>query len=354
MKEENVTGGLDTNERPQADAAAYRLPPDLGRYYKMLMGCCTATPLAAAFLSMLAFPFIFILSAALPCFAILCFVSGVIALVRVRRSRGALQGNGYVMPTIVMPLLLALSAISIAAGIGAGARTVLEHIYYPDLRNLREALTEFRNDNGGCLPPANQWCDVLESTHNDLFYEMQDDKFVTRYALNTGATEVKGQLPNDMVLLFTSEQGWNLAGGPELMPRRFRGQVVSVYLAGGAVELVRARDAATLRWAADDPPAGRKPASFSDYAALGGVIAAFCGAVILHFRRHLRSLGFAALGVGALSAAAGALCGFAAEGLYSVKGDMRLGSIAGAAIGLLAGFCFVLLLGYGRDRMRPG
>jgi len=183
---------------------------------------------------------------------------------------------------------------------------------------------------------------------------MEDGKFVTRYALKTSAMEVKGQLPDDMVLLFTSERGWNRSGGPELMPRKFRGQVVSVYLAGGAVELVRARDAATLRWTADDPPAGGKPASFSQYAALGVVIAGFCGAVILHFRRHLRSLGFAALGVGVLSAAAGGCCGFAAQGMYSVKGDVRLGSTAGAAIGFLAGFCFVLVLGYGRDRMRPG
>ncbi|MBE0535097.1 MAG: hypothetical protein IH624_05450 [Phycisphaerae bacterium] len=357
MAEENAMGGQNMNEGVHGDVPpvqAYELPKNLGRYYRRLVGCCAGGMFSIVFgvLGLLAW-------AAAAAYAILCFATGLVALGRIRRSQGNLKGNGYVIASIVMPLVMVPWLFSFIVAYPVGLRSMMwqERLFY--IGDLGRLLIQYRNEQGGSLPRSDQWCDVLKNVNEGagyLFGGSKDGTYSSDFALNRAATEVIGELPDELVLLFESEPGWNRVGGPELLAGTDKTDFVRVYLVGAEAQLVRRSEADGLRWTAEvEPAVAATPRG--GYWALGTSLGVTGAAIIVGLRKYLRQLVLAALGVGVLSVLAGTVCGFMAEGLYATYSSQQahgVGGIAGGLIGFLTGVCFVLVLGYARDRMRPG
>ncbi len=287
-------------------------------------------------------------------YMIICFVCGIRALSQIRLSGGLLRGNGYVMPSILMPIVIALWLVSFLLAINLGMRSMMRYERLYPVRHLGNAMLQYRSDHDGSLPPPDSWCDVIKEDKGIFgFKESREDVYTSDYALNVAATDVVGELPYGMVILFEAEQGWNLAGGIELLRPEEESGWVRVYLAGAGPQVVQRSEVSELRWKVDSIPEKAAP-PLGGYVAAGGVLVAVSGGIIAGLRRRLRRFALAAAGLGVLSAGAGTVCGILAEVLYLASQGIRIGAVAGASVGFLAGVCFVLVLGYARDRMRPG
>ena len=97
------------------------------------------------------------------------------------------------------------------------------------------------------IPAAARWCDTLNA--GGKLWPVTPTN--TSFALNTqvaGRAYSKANMPRGDIAVFfeTSNPGWNLAGGPELLAKKPDG--VAVALADGRSLIVTRAEAAQLRW----------------------------------------------------------------------------------------------------------
>lgn len=201
---------------------------------------------------------------------------------------------GFLIPILAILLAILMPAINKIRMI-AQKDFCITH-----LKGLGIALRVYSNDYNDCLPPANQWCDLLITKEDvapkSLLCPYSDAiEGESSYAININTTEKNTEmLPNDMVLLFETEAGvvsngqtetvenrpfyqffqkqgfnefdsikdnivyptrWNLSGGPEILTTRYhKGKGCNVLFADGHVEFVPAKKIPTLRWTAEIIP----------------------------------------------------------------------------------------------------
>jgi len=120
-----------------------------------------------------------------------------------------------------------------------------------NLKALGMAMNIYMDDHGGAYPPADKWCDVLLG----LVSPDASEKF---FKCPTGGNEPCDYAMNprvdrwsapDVVLLFESTGGWNLAGGPELLTtKHHEDQGCNVLFVDGSIESVKAEGISRLRW----------------------------------------------------------------------------------------------------------
>ncbi len=97
-------------------------------------------------------------------------------------------------------------------------------------KDLSLALLMYAEDNG-VLPSADAWCDSLSPylKNPDIFRCPEAPDADCAYAFNSSLSEAAlADItdPASMILLFESDRGWNVQGGPELLPveaRHLRG-----------------------------------------------------------------------------------------------------------------------------------
>jgi hypothetical protein len=82
-----------------------------------------------------------------------------------------------------------------------------------NLHQLGLAVNQYAKVHEGCLPAADKWCDLL----------MESDPSLSRRIFEC-PTEKGMDLPNDVVLLFEADGGWNVSGGQELLTMRHKGR----------------------------------------------------------------------------------------------------------------------------------
>jgi prepilin-type processing-associated H-X9-DG protein len=192
--------------------------------------------------------------------ALLGLIFGVIALVQIGRSRGALRGfgaalAGTVLSTaflLVLPLFAALLFPALARAKGK-AQTI--HC----MNNLKQvALAGFMYaDANKTLPDTTNWCEALTPFFGGsgllLKCPAGDTEKKCHYAFNANLANLdpaKVQAPAQTVTFFECEDGgWDIAGGPELLPRipRHRNAIVIVF-ADGHAEAVPETRVSQLRW----------------------------------------------------------------------------------------------------------
>lgn len=192
--------------------------------------------------------------------AIIC---GIIALVKISGSNGALKGQwmavtGIVIPALMIVIVPMLMAILMPA-LGKTKMIAQRVVCGTNLKGLGSALYVYALDYDDKLPTADVWCDVLMSEADvspKSFICPSSDAVEgqSSYAINRSAAGKRlRDLPADMVLLFEVSPGprrWNPSGGPESINTEHH-DGCNILFADRSVQFVPADQLHTLRWTAD-------------------------------------------------------------------------------------------------------
>lgn len=167
---------------------------------------------------------------------------------------------GWLIAVVLLPLIVILILMCffrspyperVAHRISCGA-----NLYY-----LAEAVKEYAVDNNNVFPDPDKWCDLLvELTSRHIFKckgamahspEEIRDNFpgsinFSYYAINPNCTV---NSPNDVVLLFETQSGWNQSGGREILTLdNHEGLGCNIAFVDGHVEWIKAEDVNDLKW----------------------------------------------------------------------------------------------------------
>jgi len=184
-------------------------------------------------------------------------VVGIVALIRIGRSKGQLTGKGLAITglclsglvLLVLPIALGLLLPALARGNFQQHRTAtcVQHI-----QNVALALRLAAEANDGKFPAAANWCEAaLPNLQGaDLLKCPQRSSLRCGFAYNRNvAGRTTSSVPPDTVLLIESDRGWNAGAGPEdPVPRSPHKGVYSVAFADGSVREVDPGGLPALRW----------------------------------------------------------------------------------------------------------
>ena len=219
-------------------------------------------------------------------------IAGIAALIHIRLSKGRLRGTGLAIMSIVIPICLLLTFISMRNLKWYLQRTV----YISGLEGIGTAIKLYANEHDGHLPTPQKWCDLLViqdsinrnrlSGHRETSDAMWAESV---YALNKSVVGMKlSDIPDDVVLLFETTYGrtdserdtprktrdyfseiyephegvavhrgkdlvykdrWNQVGGVEILTTEYYlGEECLVLFADGHAELIKKEELDTLRW----------------------------------------------------------------------------------------------------------
>jgi prepilin-type processing-associated H-X9-DG protein len=186
-------------------------------------------------------------------------VLGIIALVRINKSKGQIGGYGLALAgTIVSAAFLLLVPIPTAVVLPALAKAREKANAIRCMNNVRQldlGLIMYAADSKEAFPAGTNWCDLLlPYIKNQQAFLCPQGKPGQRchYALNAqlvGRYTKAVKKPAQTVLIFETDGGWNMVGGRELFPAKPRHSgAYAVGFADGHGEMVRATRLEELRW----------------------------------------------------------------------------------------------------------
>jgi hypothetical protein len=118
------------------------------------------------------------------------------------------------------------------------------------MNGLYKAMKIYANDFDGKLPTASKWCDLLQfyCDVNTKWLQCPGDKQgPCSYAMNEFVTSTDDT--DEVVLLFESKAGWNLAGGVELFGTdNHDGRGGFVLFTNGATRFTKTEELSRLTW----------------------------------------------------------------------------------------------------------
>ena len=187
-------------------------------------------------------------------------VLGIIALVRINKSKGELKGQGLALAGIIVSLVLLLIVpIAAALTLPALAKAKAKAASIQCMNNMKQlnlALIMYAADNNEQFPGPSSWCDAigvyLSHSTNVLICPMGAPGMRCHYAINAsvaGRSTKDIQSPAQTVLVFECDGGWNVSGARNLFPAAPRhANAYAVGFADGHVEMLRADRLAKLQW----------------------------------------------------------------------------------------------------------
>ncbi|MCK5600515.1 DUF4190 domain-containing protein [Candidatus Pacearchaeota archaeon] len=183
--------------------------------------------------------------------AVIC---GVIAMVKVSKSGGALKGKGFAIAGIVVSVvtLLILLAVLMPA-LGVVNRMAQQAVCAGNMKAFGASIMIYAADHDNAFPPADKWCDLItgEVAGDPKSFQCPgvNESRSCNYAMNENVAKFGGSAPVDMVLLFESKAGWNLSGGAELLTAdNHCGEGANILFADGHVEFVKSERFGSLNW----------------------------------------------------------------------------------------------------------
>jgi prepilin-type processing-associated H-X9-DG protein len=186
-------------------------------------------------------------------------ILGIVAIVRINKSKGQLRGQGLALAgTIVSAAFLLFVPIYAAMLLPALARAKQKAqsvMCMSNVKQLNLGLIMYADDNKNLFPAGTRWCDALKPyVPNSTTFLCPQGKPGQRchYAFNAklvGHETKEVRAPAQTVLVFETDDGWNVAGGRELLPARPRHSGAHVIgFVDGHTELVRPARLENLRW----------------------------------------------------------------------------------------------------------
>jgi prepilin-type processing-associated H-X9-DG protein len=189
--------------------------------------------------------------------ALIGLVFGIIALVKVSDSRGALRGFGVALAGIIVSgiflFMIPVYAALLLPALAAAKQKAQAINCVSNEKQLALAVRIYSNNNANRFPPAATWCDAIKA-------DVGSEKVFKCVAANSGSAcdyafnarldgLDEGKIAPDTVMIFESDGGWNANGGPELMIGKPRhAGVFVVAFADGSVQQLRESQINTLRW----------------------------------------------------------------------------------------------------------
>jgi prepilin-type processing-associated H-X9-DG protein len=189
--------------------------------------------------------------------ALIGLILGIVALIKISNSKGALRGSGLaitgicfsVLFILVLPILtyLAWPAFTVAKQKAESIQCMNNE------RQLVMGLKVYASQHNNQFPPAETWCNAISvSIQSSKVFKCPAATAISQcdYAFNarlSGVDETK--LMPDTVVLFEADGGWNAHGGPGLMINHTRHpKFINIGFADGHVEAVAVTNLDTLRW----------------------------------------------------------------------------------------------------------
>jgi len=188
-------------------------------------------------------------------------ILGIIALVKIERSRGALGGRGLAIAgtvvsgvlVLLLPILAGLTLPALARAKGKAQAVMCMN----QLKQLGLATMMYAGDNQERFPSGTNWCDAVQrylGTGPTAVFQCplagHDQR--CHYALNaqlSGVEQNRLSSPANTVLIFEIDGGWNASGGREQVTQRPRhGKAIGVVFADGHAEMVMEPRLESLRW----------------------------------------------------------------------------------------------------------
>jgi prepilin-type processing-associated H-X9-DG protein len=191
--------------------------------------------------------------------ALLGLILGVVSMVRINRSNGALKGSGVALAgTVVSGVFLLMLPVFAGLLLPALAKAKSKATAIRCMNSMRQlglAARLYADDNQERFPSAANWCDALQKyagTAKSFHCPLGDQGQRCHYAFNaqlSGLEPSKIESPVQTVLYFETDGGWNVSGGPELVLTRPRhpGKVALAFV-DGHVELVSVSRLKNIRW----------------------------------------------------------------------------------------------------------
>ncbi len=198
--------------------------------------------------------------------AVLGLACGILALIQISRSSGALKGNGIAIAgTAVSGVMLALIpviAILAALLLPTLAKAKVKAQTIMGLNNVKQlnlALHLHATDGKETLPSSTNWCDALQpylGGNAAVFRHPRagDAKGAksSSYGFNArlGGVKISEVNPATVTIFELTTGAWNASGGPELMrrPTRPADPVIIGFADGHAEAVAPGNRLDTLRW----------------------------------------------------------------------------------------------------------
>ena len=123
------------------------------------------------------------------------------------------------------------------------------------LKQLSIAISHYK-ENEQTFPTPKQWSDDIQKyleEESKVFICPVDKIGPCSYAMNENVPVGAKELPGDLVLLFESAPGWNMAGGADdVVIDRHGKPGANIGFVDGRVEFINAEDIPNLRWTVKD------------------------------------------------------------------------------------------------------
>lgn len=182
--------------------------------------------------------------------ALLGLFLGIIAMVRVGKSGGALTGKGTALAgVIVSGVVLVVLPVVMVPVLANGLSQLQRIICMNNEKELASAAILYAQQHDHHLPPAATWCDALGPGVEAHFRCPVAIALRCGYAFNVRLDGSDLQKVNARtVMFFDADGGWNAHGGVEMAAARHYNRSVVVAFADGHVESVSAGELNGLRW----------------------------------------------------------------------------------------------------------
>ncbi len=191
--------------------------------------------------------------------AIVGLILGIIALVKINKSQGQLQGFAAAVVGIVlsalMVLLLPIMAAMLLPAL-AKAKTKAQTVQCMNhVKQLNLALMMYATDHNDTFPPADSWCDLIKpyaGNSGEVFHCAAQPGAQCSYRHNSDVANKRLSevgAPATTVLIFSSAEGWNLSGRREAALAHHHGNgALMIGFTDGHVEVVSPARAASQKW----------------------------------------------------------------------------------------------------------
>ena len=285
--------------------------------------------------------------AAITMIVLLC--KGVASLRRIKKGNQLDLDQDYAWPSITVAVVILICLSVFWPGFNIGFSKILMGGYASGSGEIRSRLKEYAESHEGKLPEAETWCDEFRNLDKDEEYD--NFKFGRRekeigFGFNKSAAKLRENVPDDMVLFFECEAGWNISGGPELAKGRWNNSIVWILFGDQSTKRFRQKNVKYLRWNLEDDGVIPQKDKAAAYAVFLGAIGVVLIGLAMRWRRAFHKYWHYALGVGIGAALTGAGCGFWSEILYVYNNDTSFtGWVFALPVGFGVGFVYVLLLG---------
>ncbi|MHC4157662.1 MAG: hypothetical protein ACYSSO_01145 [Planctomycetota bacterium] len=179
-------------------------------------------------------------------------IFGIAAILKIRKNKGLLTGRVISYIAVIIPALIVGLMLTKPGGI-LTPNTYGWMSCMSNLHSIGLAMDAYSNQFDGKYPTTDKWCGLLLR-----YTEIGEEAFVcptggssgSHYAMNT---RCEPNSPQDMVLLFEAEGGWNQFGGLEILTfENHEDKGCNILFNDGSVKFVKPEEVSELKWNAEE------------------------------------------------------------------------------------------------------